>query len=228
MRFARLGSVAFLLSTLMACGSGAGAPISSGRSAVPSPTPAVAAPAAGSPVDPSVLAARWRVVKVASGEPLLRVGDVVEFRPGGTLGRGPDLAPAGTWTLAGDRLQLLAPSPSPAYTVSITSDMLRLVDATGGSDLLRRYEGPPQPTPPANTVLDEGAFFSQVAQGRVESATLTQSGPTVTVNGVYLAASGAQRYQATLRNCAQVRALDAAFRARGVLTDGMSPSDVEC
>lgn len=228
MRFARLGLVALFLIALVACGSRPGHSISAGNSGLPSPTPAMAAPSAGGAVDPSLLAERWRVVKAAAGEPLLTVGDVVEFRTGGTLGTGPDLAPAGTWTLAGDRLQLLSASRSLAYTVSINSDMLRLVDATGGSDLLRRYDGAPQPTPPANTVLDEGAFFSLVAQGHVDSATVTQSGPTVTVTGVYFGGSGAARYQATLHNCAQVHGLAATFRAKGVLTDGMSPSDVEC
>ena len=226
MRVVRLG--AFLLVGLFACGPAATESVSSTGGAAAGQARADEARPANGPVDHASVTARWRVVKTASAGAPFAAGEVVEFRSGGAVAAGPDLAPSPvTWGLDGDRLQLMTPAGPVTYTASMSGDTLRLVDGTGRTDLLRRYDGAAHPVPPATAVLGEGQFLSALATGRVETATLTQSGSTITVTGVYIGGSKAERYAVTLR-CESVPGLAANFRSHGVLTDGMSPSDADC
>jgi hypothetical protein len=223
MRVGRLGSI--LLVALVACGPNATQSVSSGSSGVA----AAQGSASGNPVDATAIAARWRVVKAASEQSMFEVGEVVEFDPGGSVRSGTERVDSSlTWTLEGDQLQLVTATGPVSYSVSIDRDVLRLVDAQSRTDVLRRFAGPAQPAPPASAVLEEARFYSLLGSGAVETATLTQRGKIITVTGVYVGGSGAERYAVTLRRCELVRSLDAAFRAKGVLTDGLSPSDAEC
>lgn len=211
-----------------ACGSGTTQSVSSqGRTL----TPAVAGPPAATAgaADTGTLATRWRVVKTAPTEVLFKAGDVVEFRPGGGFGSGAGLViPALIWKLEGDRLALQTPAGPVSYAISIRGDVLRLVDLTGKSDVLRRFLGPADPPPAATSTLQEGQFLSLLSRGRVESATLTQSATVITVTGVYNGPRNAERYTVTLRDCKSAQSLETAFRTNGVLTDGVPPSEVQC
>lgn len=209
---------ALLLVTLVGCGSSATRAVSTQQ-----------APPAAVAVDPAAIATRWRVVKTVSTEARFRAGDLVEFRAGGAVASGPGLATTtATWALDGNRLELRDTGAATSYTATLQGDVLRLVDGSGQSDVLRRFLGQPVPTVPAGTSLAEAQFLALVAQGKVESATLTQSGTVVTVTGVYDGDSSAQRYAATLSDCRQIRGLDVLFRSRGVLVDGLPPAEVQC
>jgi hypothetical protein len=216
MRIRALGAI--LLVTLVGCGSGGARSVSTQQ----------AAPGAGN-VDATALAARWRVVKTAAGETQLKTGDIVEFRPGGAVASGPGLAPsAATWTLGGSRFELRNGVTTASYTANLTGDVLTLVNASGQSDVLRRYQGQPMAPPPTDSALEEAQFLSLVARGRVESATLTQSGSVIAVTGVYDGDQRAERYAVTLTDCKRAQGLDALFRSQGVLTDGLPPAEVQC
>lgn len=216
MRFRALGAI--LLVTLVGCGSGGTRSVSTQQ----------AAPAGGA-VDAATVAARWRVVKTGAGEVQLKAGDIVEFRPGGVVASGPGLAPsATTWVMAGSRFELRNGETTASYAPALTGDVLRLVGSSGQTDVLRRYLGQPVATPPADSALDEGQFFSLVARGRVESATLTQSGSVIGVTGVYDGDQRAERYAVTLTDCKRAQGLDSLFRSQGVLTDGLPPAEVQC
>jgi len=156
-------------------------------------------------------------------------GEVVEFDPGGSIRSGTERMDSSmTWKLDGNRLQVVTATGPVSYSVSIDRDVLRLVDEQSRTDVLRRFEGPAQPALPATAVLEEARFYSLLGSGAVETATLTQRGTVITVTGVYVGGARAERYAVTLRRCESVRSLEALFRAKGVLIDGMSPSDVEC
>ena|SRR5579885_1558174 len=216
MRLRALGAV--LLVTLVGCGGGATRSVSTQQ----------AAPA-GSAVDPGAIATRWRVLKTAPGEARLRTGDLVEFRAGGAVASGPDLTPStATWAVDGTRFELRDQGTAVAYTASLVGDVLELVDGSGQSDVLRRFLGQPTGTVPAGVAMQEADFFSLLGRGRVETATLTQSGTVITVTGTYYGDSSAQRYAVTLLDCNEVRTLDALFRAEGVLADGLPASEVQC
>lgn len=208
---------ALLLVTAVGCGSTATRSVSTQQ----------AAPAAA--VDPGAIASRWRVVKTAPGEARLKAGDLVELRAGGAVASGPDLTPSTTtWAVDGSRFELRDQGTAAAYTASLAGDVLRLVDGSGQSDVLRRYLGQPAALVPSGPAVEEAQFLSLLGRGRVETATLTQAGSVVTVTGVYNGDSGAQRYAATLTDCRGIRALDQLFRTQGVLTDGLPPSEVQC
>jgi hypothetical protein len=217
MRIRALGAI--LLVTLVGCGSGGARSVSTQQ----------AAPGAGASVDASAVTARWRVVKTTAGETNLKAGDLVEFRAGGAVASGPDLIPStATWAMAGSQFELRDGGATASYTPSLIGDVLTLVNASGQSDVLRRYQG--QATAPiaANTALEEAQFLSLVARGRVESATLTQSGAVIAVTGVYDGDQRAERYAVTLTDCKRAQGLDALFRSQGVLTDGLPPAEVQC
>jgi hypothetical protein len=216
MRVTALGTI--LLVTLVGCGSGGARSLSTQQ----------AAPA-GATVDAGAVAGRWRVVKTAVGETRLTAGDIVEFRPGGVVASGPELTPAAaTWAMAGSRLELRDTGTATSYTPSLVGDVLTLVDSSGRTDVLRRYQGQATAAPPTNSALAEAQFLSLVARGRVETATLTQSGPVISVTGVYDGDQRAERYGVTLTNCKRAQGLDALFRSQGVLTDGLPPAEIQC
>lgn len=220
---------------LMACGSEATHSISSGKgedgrasrdAGRQSPTPL-------DRVDPVKLATRWRVVQTSAPTVLFlfEVGGVVEFRPGGTISADAgELDLTGSWSLKADgtHVEITTEAGSTVSAVSMDGDLLRLTEPAGQSTALRRYLGPPQGPLPESAVLDERKFSSLVREGRVESATVTQSGRLVIVNGVYSGDSTAERYSVTLQDCHFMRSLDVAFRQNGVLTDGLPASELQC
>lgn len=216
MRLRALG--ALLLVTLVGCGAGTTRSVSTQQA-----TPA------GAALDPAAVASRWRVVKTAPGESRLKAGDLVELRPGGAVASGPDLAPStATWAVDGSSFELRDQGTTASYTATLTGDVLRLADASGQTDVLRKYLGQPTGAVPGAAAIAEAQFLSLLARGRVESATLTQDGSMVTATGVYDGDTSVLRYAVTLRDCKQIRALDALFRAQGVLTDGLPPAEVQC
>ncbi|HTJ76034.1 MAG TPA: hypothetical protein VL337_11800 [Acidimicrobiales bacterium] len=219
MRIRALGAILLVtLVTLVGCGSGGTRSVSTQQ----------AAPGAAN-VDATAVTARWRVVKIAAGETHLKVGDIVEFQPGGTVASGPNLATStATWAMAGNRFELRDGGAAVSYAPALVGDVLTLVNASGQSNVLRRYQGQPTPPIPANSALEEAQFLSLVARGRVESATLTQSGSVIAVTGVYDGDQGAERYAVTLTDCKRAQGLDALFRSQGVLTDGLPPAAVQC
>lgn len=231
MRMTRMLAAGALV-LLVACGSEATQSVSSGNSEDARAREKALRPAPA-PVDPADLATRWRVVQTST--PLVpfpfQVGDVVEFRPGGALSAGAEeLALAGSWTLkdGGNQVEISTEAGSAVSAVSMNGDLLRLTDPAGRSTTLRRYLGPPQGPLPGSVVLDEINFASLVRGDRVESATVTQSGSVVIVNGVYNGDRTAERYSVTLRDCHLIRSLEASFSRNGVLTDGLPASELQC
>lgn len=214
---------------LVACGRETTQSVSSQQGAPDSRRGPATAPAVAGVVDEATILTRWRVVKTTPDAVLFRIGEVVEFRPGGAIAAGPELAPSPvTWTLERNRLELRTPVDSVSYPLTIKDDVLRLVDTRGKTHVLRRYLGPPGPLPAASRALDQARFVSLLASGRVESASLAQIGGEVTVTGVYLGERIAERYVVTLDDCTVIQSLGTVFRTKGVLTDGLPPSEVEC
>lgn len=216
MRVGRLLPV--LLLGLVACGRGTTESVSTqlGQSHA-------AAPAANVSI-----AARWRVLKTDPGDILFKTGEVVEFHTDGTIASGPRLDPSPvTWQLDGARL-VLRGGASVSYSVALADDVLRLVGGAGETRVLRRYLGPPEEPPAARAKLEEGQFLSLLNAGKIESATLTQTGTVITATGVYDGGESVQRYAVTLDDCKTVQSLAAAFRRSAVLTDGLAPSEVSC